>query len=142
MVELVEGDVVGQVDGDGVGQVDGDGVGGDGVGVEEGDEDGVGVEEGDEDGGGVVVEQEGEGEMEGQSHDKVGVVELGEGKENTPVWGGFLGSERLSGVVGGVSGSGSAGWSGSWGLSFENPSKNQHRSRGAGIPTSSFPVLI
>lgn len=77
MVELVEGDVVGQVDGDG-----------------------VGVEEGEEVGGVAVVEQGDEGEMgvlEGQGDDEVGVVGLEKGEEDTPVWGGFLGSERPSG---------------------------------------------
>ena len=80
MVELVEGDVAGQVDGDG-----------------------IGVEEGDEDGGGAVVEQGDEGEMgvlEGQGDDEVGVVGLGKGKEDALVWGGFLASDWPSGVVG------------------------------------------
>ena len=108
MVELVEGDVVGQVDGDG-----------------------VGVEQGDEDGEGVVVEQGDKGELgvvEGQGDDEVGVmVGLGKGKEDTPVCGGFLRSEQPSGVVEGLSRIRSAGWSDSWGLSSENSSQGQHR---------------
>ena len=55
-----------------------------------------------------MVEQGDEGEMgvlEGQGDDEVGVVGLEKGKEDTSVWGGFLGSEQPSGVVGGVSGS-------------------------------------
>ena len=94
VVELVEDDVVGQVDSDGVG-------------VEQGDEDG-------EDGEGVVVEHGDEGELGvvgGPGDDEVGVVVgLGKGKEDTPEWGGFLGSERPSGVVGRVSRIRSAGW--------------------------------
>ena len=67
MVELVEDDVMGQVD---------------------------------EDGGGAVVEQEDEdemGELEGQGHDEVGVVGLGESKEDTLVW---EDSSDLSGRLG------------------------------------------
>ena len=77
VVELVEDDVVGQVDSDGVG-------------VEQGDEDG-------EDGEGVVMQHGDEGELgvvEGPGDDEVGVVVgLGKGKQDTPGWGGFLGSE-------------------------------------------------
>ena len=111
MVELVEDDVVGQVDGDG-----------------------VGMEQRDEDGEGVVVEQGDEDDVEvveGQGDDEVGVVVgLGKGKEDTSVWGGFLGSEWPSGVVGGVSRIRSAGWSGYWRLYSENPSQSQPRTWG------------
>ena len=37
------------------------------------------------------------GVLEGQGDDEVSVVGLRKGKEDIPVWGGFLGSERLSG---------------------------------------------
>ena len=47
--------------------------------------------------------------------------------ERTRVWGGFLAFDWPSGVVRGVSGSRSAGWSGSWGLPSENPLQNQRR---------------
>ena len=53
------------------------------------------VKQEDEDGEGVVVEEEDEGEMgvvERQSDDEVGVVGLGKCKEDTTVWGEFLGS--------------------------------------------------
>ena len=106
MVKLVEGNVVGQVDGDG-----------------------LCVEQGDEDWEGVVVEQRDEGELgvlEGQGDDEVGVVELGKGKGDTLVWGGFLGSKWPSRLVGGVPKIHSAGWSSSWSLSSENLSQNQH----------------
>ena len=86
--------------------------------------DGVSVEQGDQNGEGVVVEQGDEGEMrvlDGQEDDEVGVVGLGKGKVDTPVWGQFVWSEGPSGVVGGVSRIHSAGWSGSWGLPSENP---------------------
>ena len=65
MVELVEGDVVGQVD------------------VDE-----VNVEQGHEDGEGVVVEQGDESEMgvfAGQEDAEVGVMGLGKGTEDTLV---------------------------------------------------------
>lgn len=68
----------------------------------------------------MVVEQGDEGELrvvEGQGDDdNVGVVVgLGKGKEDTPVWGGFLGSQWPTGVVRAC-----PGWSGSWGLSTES----------------------
>ena len=53
------------------------------------------------------------GLLERQEDDDVDVVGLGKGKEDISVWGGFLGSERPSGVIRGMSGSHSAGWSGS-----------------------------
>lgn len=55
----------------------------------------VGVQQGDEVREGVVVEQGEEVEMgvvEGQGDDEVGVVGLGKCKEDTTVWGEFLGS--------------------------------------------------
>ena len=82
-----------------------------------------------------MVEQGDEGEMgvlEGQGDDEVGVVGLGKGKEDALVWGGFLVSDWPSGVVGGVSGSRFAGWSGSWGLPSESPLQNQRRTCGGG----------
>ena len=66
--------------------------------------------------GSVVVEQGDEGEMgvvERQSDDEVGVVGLGNGKEDTTVWGGFLRSKWPSWVVGGMSRICPGGWSGS-----------------------------
>ena len=74
-----------------------------------------------------------------QGDDEVG---LEKGKEDTLVSEGFLGSEQLSGVVGGMSRIRSTGWSSSWGLSSENPSLHSTttksysswRHNGSGIP--------
>ena len=111
-----------------------------------------------------MVEQGDEGEMgvlEGQGDEVVG---LEKGKEDTPVWGGFLGSERPSGVSGACPGAvllvspvpgacplkilhrisigpgvGVRRWKEVIGVSSRG---RIGRSGDAGVPTSSFPVLI
>ena len=102
--------------------------------------------------------------MEGPGDDEVGVVVgLGKGKEDTPVWGGFLGSERPSGVVGACPGSvllvgpvsvpcplkilhrisiGPGVGVGRWREVISVSSRGRiGRSGDAGVPTS-FPVLV
>ena len=89
--------------------------------VEEQGDDEVGVVEGQGDDEVSVVEEQGDDEVAvvvGLGDDEVAVVVgLGKGskdKEETLVWGGFLGSEWPSGVFDCMTRIRSAGWYGSW----------------------------